>query len=896
MFHAWRRVAAPLAASCTIFAAGLGLAAPTFTQNGDGTFRNITATGGAIRGVDVSAALVQANGSSTTLAALALQAANAVPLVLGGQPNGWLKLDSNGLAPASELPAGITGVDGVARAAATSAQTAAVTAQTLAAAAVPFSAANKANGFPQLDGNALVPVSVLPASITSPTDAIARAAASAAQTLAAAAVPSSAANKAGGFPQLDSNALVPIASLPAVYTSSTALATSTLGQANGPAQLDSTGSLSANKVATASSAVQRTLAQHFSDALNGADYGMVCDGSTDDTVALRKTISMALARPSGVEIILPAGQCEIGGEIDIAASSSLRVEGYGIGTTHLEFTTNNDGLVFTLSNEANLTVDDMTISKRAGTNPPGIVFAHRALIAHAALVNNGQASHTQAGQVIFARLNVYGASPIAQTDGWAVGIGVIDINFPDIVDNVVSQPGGPITAALSSPSSLQSYPTAFAPGVASDFLLQGLPEPSGFQNAGAQDYTLDATMIGNAATGGIAALDLDGTQGGYIAANRFFANTYGIRSDSKATTVENITVVANFIQDWGDDIYLNGLQGAEIGSNMFWQFNSASGDPTFVGVWLRNGSSNTVTGNSFELNGTSNPSGEDAIYFTSDATAGGFANFPSTVTGNNIFNVHGVGIGNDATISGLTVTGNSLNLAVSTDPGLQDLSMTSANSRGNNQYIVNGSPYPDLKSDTNGSIVVRRSLTCGGPYDQCLLTVLNNGATTFSTDASGNTTVQNMLTAGAMKTPTISSSVVSVGGSGHQTIQEDLWAYASGTVTLTTNGAVENASNSLPGVPNASSGGTLSVSGRMLCAGASGAEVFRFSGIWAANTSGVLSLYSFTSSEDDGQTTPPSGWGMKGAVDTANNLPLIQATGLSTTSDCTAQAAEIINQ
>ena len=216
---AWRHVAAMLAAP-VLLGATIARAAPAFTFGGDGAFRNITATGGALPGVDVSAALVQANGSSTTMAALALEAASAVPLAMAGQPNGWLKLDGNGLVPAASIPASaLSGIDPVAR-------STAATAAAAAAAAVPASTANRAGGFAQLDSNALVPLSLLPSSVTSPTDTAARSlagaaqsAASAAQALAANAMPSSLANKAGGFAQLDSNALVPLSLLPSSVTS-----------------------------------------------------------------------------------------------------------------------------------------------------------------------------------------------------------------------------------------------------------------------------------------------------------------------------------------------------------------------------------------------------------------------------------------------------------------------------------------------------------------------------------------------------------------------------------------------------------------------------------------------------------------------------------------------------
>ena len=211
----WRHVAAMLAVSCALDVSAAS-AAPIFTQGGDASFRNITATGGAIQGVDVSSALVEMNGSSSTLAAVAMQAANAVPLASAGQPNGWLKLDGNGLVPTASLPSSVTSpVDLTARSTASAAAAA-------ASAALPASLLDAPNGVAPLDGNGLVPLAALPASVTSPTDMTARAAAAAAQTtanaaqtVAAAAMPSNLGNKPSGFAQLDTKALVPVALLPA---------------------------------------------------------------------------------------------------------------------------------------------------------------------------------------------------------------------------------------------------------------------------------------------------------------------------------------------------------------------------------------------------------------------------------------------------------------------------------------------------------------------------------------------------------------------------------------------------------------------------------------------------------------------------------------------------------
>ncbi len=217
---AWRHVTATIAVPCLLGGA-CAVAAPTFTTGGDGAFRTITATGGALPGVDVSGALVQANGSSTTLATVALQAAGAVPLALAGQPNGWLRLDGNGLVPPTEMPASAIGVDTVAR-------SSAAAAASEAGAAIPASQLGKPNGVAPLDANALVPLALLPSSVTSPVDSTARSAASAADTdaraaqstansavsLASAAVPTGLANAAKGWLQLDGNGLIPPLALP----------------------------------------------------------------------------------------------------------------------------------------------------------------------------------------------------------------------------------------------------------------------------------------------------------------------------------------------------------------------------------------------------------------------------------------------------------------------------------------------------------------------------------------------------------------------------------------------------------------------------------------------------------------------------------------------------------
>ncbi len=193
----WRHVAAALAS--WTFGTTAVLGAPIFTQAGDASFRNITATGGALSGVDVSSALVHLNGASSTLAVIGQQATSAVPMSLASQPNGWLQLDGNGLVPAAALPAITNSVDPVARSTAAAASAA-------ASAALPESLLGQPNGVAPLDGSGLVPLATLPSSVTNPVDATARATANAA-------IPSSQRGAASGVAPLDGNSLVPVTNI-----------------------------------------------------------------------------------------------------------------------------------------------------------------------------------------------------------------------------------------------------------------------------------------------------------------------------------------------------------------------------------------------------------------------------------------------------------------------------------------------------------------------------------------------------------------------------------------------------------------------------------------------------------------------------------------------------------
>ena len=607
-------------------------AAPGFSQAGDGTFRNITASGGALPGVDVSGAVISNNGTRTALSSVAAQAAAAVPTAMGGQPNGWLKLD----------------------------------------------------------GSALVPVANLPPSVTSPVDQTARAAAGAAQATANAALPASLAGQAGGFAALDGNALVPVTNLPAAYTASNAIPNSALGQANGPAKLDGnallapaaldganqaggpvladgSGTISAATVlAPGTGTLARRLSDIEGDTLRGADYGMKCDerelvdisatagsnvvtsasysftsadigrwvvgtyqfgtngplritgvnGSggaildssngfaftgavtaveghggmyvfTDDTAALQAMVASyanLAATKGGAMMQLPMGSCAIGGEIDVAASVPLRISGAGMAATQLIWWKPASGLIVTMSNRASVTLTDFKIAKIPGTNGSSGQFVGTAVKVGGAQLGNGVLTENN--------LLIQGATIDGSTDGWAVGDQAENQTNPVFVNVAVHNAPWQtsLKGLLPSPYDLAATPASLAAGVADDFLFDG--------NGG---FSIDGTFVGLTSEDGLVGFDITGpVQGAYISNSRFVYSAYGVRADNTSGG-ELLIFTGNHVNASVADIYNNGMSDSQFIGNFFFR-SGATGNP-WMTIWNRNGNNNEIVGNGAAGNG-----------------------------------------------------------------------------------------------------------------------------------------------------------------------------------------------------------------------------------------------------------------------------------------------------
>ena len=549
--------------------------------------------------------------------------------------------------------------------------------------------------------------------------------------LALGAEQASQANVAGGWLQLGANGMVPAALLPTAYASGSALSASSLGTANGPAVLDASASLSGNFAEATGAPVQRTLAAHFSDTINAADFGMRCDGSTDNAQAWASMLAAYANLASAAKITLPSGNCRTSSIPLFTVNTPLDIEGNGMGPTNVVMTSGGtDAMVFTLANASSLSLHDFTISRVAGATDTGASwptsrFQGRAIYVSANGNVTGNGGQVQIDRVrVIAGPNENAANNSGQ--GWAIGIGLTDVHTPEISNSRVFNaptletaiPGDTALAAtlpMPGSSTNTTTPANLGIGIASDFMVQG-----------AGDYSDDVSFKGNGANGGLVGFDVgDLVQGVYGVNNRATYSAYGLRAEG--TNLPELVAWSNGLFNSGVSCaMLNGYNESSVSGNLCIH-ETWYASPYWAGFWMRNLGWSTLTGNNVLGLYSGAKQGETGIQIDTGA-------YPMSVSGNTIRAMNQVCVNISANATDASVTGNTT----------QECSASNIN-RGNSTAVLMGNKTDtgSISDDGAGNLAISGTvsaggLQCGGSSASCTINQVTNGTTVFSSDASGN--------------------------------------------------------------------------------------------------------------------------------------------------------------
>ena len=644
--------------------------------------------------------------------------------------------------------------------------------------------------------------------------------------------------------------------------------------------------------ASMASALPRTLAAHFSDAVNAADFGMKCDGVTNDTAAFNTVLQVSAGMTGGAELDLPAGRCMLAGTGSITTAVPLWIRGRGRAATSLVSTGTGDVLDLSVKSGAAVTISDLMVTRAAGTLRSGTTVSGTGVSIAEQVVN----SLGSAGQVSVQHVTIQPPVASGQTDGFATGLSLVATTDAVISDVQVFMPGSgwSTIGATSLPSPTQ--PTVTTPSSVGYNVADGI-----YLGGSGGAFSIDTDVNDVTVTGGLAGVDIGpATQGVYVKGSKFVADVYGIRSISNGTSNELLTATLNHFNDVAAGVYLNGMSDSLVSNNFFFHFGNSL---PWQAVWLQNGGANTVTGNSAVGNGSVEAQPSMGIALTND-TAGGFGGFPDTVSGNVVFNTGGPCLYNNANMTTIVGAGNDLTLCNQSTSSIStlavdDMTLSSAadpwnvtRAFGANLYAANNTGYPTIIEDGNGGIKVRRNLFVGGPYDTGIIDVESKGAGTFYVDGSGNVTAT-----GTVQAPSVAATVGTVLGpnANHAVHSYSLQGYASSTFVLTTNYATPASSNLPAPLPTQTAAGEIGMTGDVVCWNASYHQMWHFSGMWSQTTAGVLANTTFNATESDGQVVPNDGWGLAASV--FNNVqPELQMTGSTTNVDCTASVTEILTQ
>ncbi|MBN3868695.1 hypothetical protein GWK89_15145 [Gluconobacter kondonii] len=370
---------------------------------------------------------------------------------------------------------------------------------------------------------------------------------------------------------------------------------------------------------------RRALSEHFADTLNLADFGVVCDGVTDNAHSLKTAFSAVATSPvysNGVRIIVPRGQCysSVKQPIIITDGRSVSVSGVGAGVSNLTF--GAGGLLISTSGNGAIIVSDL-----------GLIFTgHTSTSTDVALSLIQTNTNSGGNSVVLSNVSISSASRAA---GWHKGI----------YAEGIAPSGNSVRVRL--PDYYNGGPTDTV-----DVDLYGYPGTDA-NNTG-QRAIIDTKWVNSILQGGAIGFQVKGhVEGLWFSNGEILGNGTGVDWDgstaTEPTALAGNLLFSNFHMNTGNyGFKLNSVASVNIQSGLFLVFGwTTDGTRSYTGVKASGSTEYVISGNTFA--GNSNSQNVSAIELSNTWFA--------TITGNNLQNTGGnLFIG--STNSLVTVTAN----------------------------------------------------------------------------------------------------------------------------------------------------------------------------------------------------------------------------------------------
>lgn len=405
------------------------------------------------------------------------------------------------------------------------------------------------------------------------------------------------------------------------------------------------GDASAATVTAAGGTTPRSFASLLADTVKVLNYGAKCDGTTDDTAAIRAAFAAAAAVQNGAVLEVPQRACVITGTISQSLSANRSIHLRGAGGLSGFLSPNGSGIAITLTDgTATFDASDLAFI-RTGSGQAGIGLDVKATVVQAQSISH------------FKNLLFSGNAIGGGTAAWQEGLKLTSLSAP-VVDGMRS------------------------------FMPNGSGSGSGYglhlTGSDLQHFLGDAKVVNSLFQGGQATIKIDGAvQGVYVTNSEGIGSDYGIHgADATGNYLQELLTVTN--SHWNNalaGVYLLNFNENQISNNLFLHFAPQAG-VAWQAIFADHSGYTTVTGNT-----------------VLGAGQGGETFFKATgsqlyaVTGNNAMTIAGQCIDTTGAWN-VTVAGNSCQGV--NEPGivLGATSVASANTVNGRSEVVSPSSIP----------------------------------------------------------------------------------------------------------------------------------------------------------------------------------------------------------